>query len=68
MYRTVNALCGEDDAVRETCKQELVKLQGGDAENLKIWEKCVDLSKQGLQGIYDRLDVGFDHWVWGEFL
>ena len=67
VYRTVNALCGEDDAVRETCKQELVKLQGGDAENLKIWEKCVDLSKPGLQGIYDRLDVGFDHWYGESF-
>ena len=67
VYRTVNALCGEDDAVRETCKQELVKLQGGDAENLQIWEKCVDLSKQGLQGIYDRLDVGFDHWYGESF-
>lgn len=67
VYRTVNALCGEDDAVRETCKQELVKLQGGDAQNLKIWEKCVDLSKQGLQGIYDRLDVGFDHWYGESF-
>ena len=67
VYRTVNALCGKDDAVRETCKQELVKLQGGDAQNLKIWEKCVDLSKQGLQGIYDRLDVGFDHWYGESF-
>ena len=67
VYRTVNALCGADDTVRETCKQELVKLQGGDAENLKIWEKCVDLSKQGLQGIYDRLDVGFDHWYGESF-
>lgn len=67
VYRTVNALCGEDDAVRETCKQELVKLQGGDAENLQIWEKCVDLSKQGLQGIYDRLDVGFDYWYGESF-
>ncbi len=62
VYRTVNARCGEDDAVRETCKLELVKLQGGDEENLQIWEKCVALSKQGLQGIYDRLDVSFDYW------
>lgn len=67
VYRTVNALCGEDDAVREICKQELVKLQGGDQENLKIWEKCVDLSKQGLQGIYDRLDVSFDYWYGESF-
>lgn len=62
VYREVNALCGEDDSVRETCKQELVKLQGGDSENLEIWKKCVELSKQGLQGIYDRLDVRFDYW------
>ena len=62
VYRTVNAMCGEDESIRETCKQELVKLQGGDADNLKIWERCVELSKQGLQGIYDRLDVSFDYW------
>jgi len=62
VYRSVNALCGDDESIRETCKQELVKLQGGDQENLEIWEKCVELSKDGLQGIYDRLDVSFDHW------
>lgn len=62
VYRSVNALCGDDEKIRETCKQELVKLQAGDQENLEIWEKCVELSKDGLQGIYDRLDVSFDHW------
>jgi arginyl-tRNA synthetase len=67
VYRSVNAECSEDEAVRDTCKHELVKLQGGDEENLKIWEKCVELSKQGLQGIYDRLDVGFDHWYGESF-
>jgi len=67
VYRTVNALCGEDESVRETCKQELVKLQSGDEENLAIWKKCVDLSKQGLQGIYDRLDVSFDYWYGESF-
>lgn len=67
VYRSVNALCGEDEAVRDTCKQELVKLQSGDAENLAIWERCVELSKQGLQGIYDRLDVSFDYWYGESF-
>lgn len=67
VYRTVNARCGEDDDVRELCKRELVKLQRGDAENLVIWEKCVELSKQGLQGIYDRLDVNFDYWYGESF-
>lgn len=67
VYRTVNGLCGEDESVRETCKQELVKLQGGDPENLEIWEQCVKLSKNGLQGIYDRLDVSFDFWYGESF-
>ena len=67
VYRTVNAQCGQDDSVRDTCKQELVKLQAGDPENLGIWEKCVELSKQGLQGIYDRLDVEFDYWYGESF-
>ena len=44
-----------------------MKLQGGDEENLKIWSKCVELSKQGLQGIYDRLDVSFDYWYGESF-
>jgi arginyl-tRNA synthetase len=47
----------------ETCKAELVRLQSGDAERLAIWERCVALSKEGLQRIYDRLDVAFDHWL-----
>lgn len=67
VYRTVNTQCGDDESVRELCKQELVKLQSGDEENLSIWEKCVELSKQGLQGIYDRLDVKFDYWYGESF-
>ena len=62
IYRKVNVLCKEDEAVKENCKNELVKLQGGDAENTAIWKKCVDVSKIGLNTIYDQLDISFDHW------
>lgn len=62
IYRAVNALCKEDEGVKESCKSELVKLQGGDAANTEIWNKCVEVSKLGLNEIYDRLDVSFDHW------
>ncbi len=62
IYREVNGMCSADESVKESCKGELVKLQGGDAENAAIWEKCVEVSKVGLNVIYDRLDVGFDHW------
>lgn len=67
VYREVNAKTKDDEALREECKNELVKLQGGDAENLAIWERCVDLSKLGLQKIYDRLDVQFDYWLGESF-
>jgi arginyl-tRNA synthetase len=63
VYRKVNAATKEDPAVLEECKAELVKLQAGDPENLAIWQKCIEVSKNGLQKIYDRLDVKFDHWL-----
>ncbi len=63
IYREVNAEIKADDAQLEICKGELVKLQAGDAENLAIWQQCIDVSKTGLQKIYDRLDVKFDHWL-----
>lgn len=67
VYREVNAACKADPAVLETCKAELVKLQAGDGENYEIWERCVDVSKGGLQKIYDRLDVTFDTWLGESF-
>jgi arginyl-tRNA synthetase len=63
IYREVNAAIAEEPALRETCKAELVKLQAGDEENLAIWQQCIDVSKLGLQKIYDLLDVRFDHWL-----
>ncbi|GAA5496207.1 arginine--tRNA ligase [Rubritalea halochordaticola] len=63
LYRGVNALCKEDEAVKDQCREELVKLQSGDQENYAIWEKCVEVSKLGLDKIYDRLEVTFDHWL-----
>ena len=63
VYREVNAMTKADPAVLETCKNELVKLQAGDEENLAIWQKCIDVSKRGLQKIYDTLDVKFDYWL-----
>jgi arginyl-tRNA synthetase len=67
VYREVNAATKEDSAVLETCKAELVKLQAGNDENLAIWRKCIDLSKLGLEKIYQTLDVKFDHWLGESF-
>ena len=67
VYREVNAATKDDPATLDTCKAELVKLQAGDEENLAIWQQCIDLSKLGLQKIYDRLDVKFDYWLGESF-
>ncbi|HEX7576950.1 MAG TPA: arginine--tRNA ligase, partial [Verrucomicrobiae bacterium] len=42
-------------------RQELVKLQSGDAENLKIWREMIALSQKQFDTIYARLGVKFDH-------
>jgi arginyl-tRNA synthetase len=67
IYREINGAAKTDPAVLETCKAELVKLQAGDAENLAIWQHCIEVSKRGLQKIYARLDVTFDHWLGESF-
>lgn len=67
VYREVNALTKTDPSILEFCKSELVKLQGGDEENLLIWKRCVDLSREGLCKIYEILDVEFDHWLGESF-
>ena len=45
LYKKVNAECKADPATLEEARQELVKLQGGDAENLAIWRKMQSLSQ-----------------------
>jgi arginyl-tRNA synthetase len=50
----------EDEAWLEAARQELVKLQQGDAENRALWEKFVSLSLGEFEKIYQRLDVRFD--------
>lgn len=63
LYRSASDACKEDESIKEACREELVALQNGNPENLAIWNRCLVLSKKGLNGIYDRLDVSFDHWL-----
>jgi arginyl-tRNA synthetase len=60
IYKETNARSTADEAVREACRQELVKLQAGDEENLSIWKQCVDLSMQDFDRTYQLLDVHHD--------
>ncbi len=61
LYKVVNAQCDADPARLEQAKQELVRLQAGDAENLGIWKEMIRLSQAQFDAIYGRLGVTFDH-------
>jgi arginyl-tRNA synthetase len=50
----------EDPAWLDACREELVKLQRGDPENLALWKRFIDLSLREFNRIYRRLDVSFD--------
>src|SRR5262249_14161417 len=60
IYKQTNARSTSDPAVREACRQELVKLQSGDKENTDIWNECVALSMQDFEHVYELLDVDYD--------
>lgn len=61
VYQVASAGSDADPAIADACRAELARLQAGDAENLGIWQRCVDLSRAELDRIYARLGVEFDH-------
>src|SRR6202047_3910509 len=60
VYKQTNEKSAKDPSVREACRQELVKMQSGDAENLSIWKQCVDLSMGDFERAYELLDIHYD--------
>ncbi len=60
IYKTANELTKTDPAVRDECRNELVRLQAGDEENLRIWNECVALSMKEFEAAYEILDIHYD--------
>jgi arginyl-tRNA synthetase len=61
LYKKINAECETNPATLEAARQELVKLQSGDPENLRIWREMTALSRAQFDAIYARLGVKFDY-------
>ena len=61
LYKAVNAECDANPARLDEAKQELVKLQAGDAGNLAIWKEMARVSQRQFDDLYGRLGVKFDH-------
>src|SRR4030095_14714864 len=60
IYKETNALAASDQQGQEGCRQELVKLQAGDKENIDIWNECVAFSMQDFEQVYELLDIHYD--------
>src|SRR6266498_786820 len=60
IYKETNERSASDPQVREACRQELVKLQSGDKENIDIWNECVAFSMHDFDHVYELLDIHYD--------
>jgi arginyl-tRNA synthetase len=60
IYKEANERSTTDPALRDAFRQELVKLQSGDKENVSIWKECVDLSMKEFERTYEMLDIHYD--------
>lgn len=65
LYQEGTAKTKADPKALECARQELVKLQQGDEENLQLWQKINAISYQSFDNIYKRMGVTFDY-VLGE--
>jgi arginyl-tRNA synthetase len=61
LYKLVNAARETEAAVLDEARRELVRLQSGDEENLRIWREMIALSQAQFDSVYGRLGVKFDH-------
>lgn len=60
IYKLISARCRENAGTLESARQELVKLQSGDEENLGCWREMIRLSQTQFDTVYGRLGVRFD--------
>ncbi len=67
LYKVGNKAADEDEAVLIEARQELMKLQSGDSENLAIWQRINEVSLEAFQKIYDQLGIKFDHMLGESF-
>ena len=60
LYREVNEKEQHDPAMKAAVREELVKLQQGDLENVAIWKEVVAISWKEFEQVYGLLNITFD--------
>jgi arginyl-tRNA synthetase len=57
LYKQAKIRFDEDETFRENARQEVVKLQAGEAGSLHAWQLLCEQSRREFQKIYDLLDI-----------
>lgn len=60
LYKDGSQLEKEQPNLRDQSRAELLKLQEGDPENTRLWEKIVDISKDAFEKLYQQMGVHID--------
>jgi arginyl-tRNA synthetase len=60
LYKMINTEFEQDEQTAARAREELVKLQNGDPDNMAIWKEMIELSLREFDKIYQRLGVSFD--------
>lgn len=60
LYKEGNAAYKSSPETAQAVRDELVKLQQGDEENLTLWKKITEVSWHAFERNYERLGVKFD--------
>ncbi|MBR4354606.1 MAG: arginine--tRNA ligase [Kiritimatiellae bacterium] len=50
----------ESEEWKSSCREELVRLQQGDAANMELWKRFIDISIGEFERMYRKLGVKFD--------
>ena len=62
IYPEMNAICKENEEIKNECAEITKKLQDGNEKYTLIWKKILEVSKQDINKNYEFLDVSFDYW------
>ena len=60
IYVLFSEKAAEDSSLEDLAREQLKKLQQGDARNLALWKEFIDISIKEYNKVYERLDVHFD--------
>jgi arginyl-tRNA synthetase len=60
IYKDGSQLETEEPELRESSRQELVKLQQGDPENTALWEQIVAISMTAFEALFEQMGVRID--------